>query len=188
MSRREEAWPVIYPLPMVKRIKKRWITVEKVINKVEIEVLRKYAEEVGHEESDDPYRKSTMAHIGPQQHKWVYQRFANAMVEANNREWRLGVSGFYQPIAVVTYQKGGSIAAHTDYTPDSNTKLGIVVMLSRIGDFKGGELVFEDERQPEPLLPGDGIIFPGYELHRVNEITKGTRVVAAGWLQGPEWS
>jgi hypothetical protein len=183
----KETWELVYGLNITKRVRERWMIVRNTLTTQQVAELRDIASEVEHEKSTDKYRTCTMGPLYPATHEWLYRKYSKVMQSVNDKQWRMGVTGFYQPIAICTYGKGGFIAPHTDYTPDSNTKLGMVVMLSGKNEYGGGRLVFEDERMPPMLNPGDAIVFPGYELHRVNAVTRGKRVILAGWMQGPEW-
>ena len=52
-------------------------------------------------------------------------------------------------------------------------------------DYEGGELVIEgvQEEQSYKLEAGSAIFYPSTTLHRVNPVTKGTRLVVVGWVQ-----
>ena len=52
-------------------------------------------------------------------------------------------------------------------------------------DYEGGELVIEgvQEEQSYKLEAGSAIFYPSTTLHRVNPVTRGTRLVVVGWIQ-----
>jgi PKHD-type hydroxylase len=65
------------------------------------------------------------------------------------------------------------------------TDLSFTVFLSSPDDYDGGELVISAmgvEIQVKPKA-GDLYVYPSALRHRVNEVTKGCREVAVGWIQ-----
>ena len=63
--------------------------------------------------------------------------------------------------------------------------VSFTLFLSAPTDYAGGELVIEgaDDEKAYKLPAGSAIVYPSSTLHRVNEVTKGTRLVVVGWVQ-----
>ena len=73
-------------------------------------------------------------------------------------------------------------------------KLSISVGLNE--DYEGGEFEIHSIKgtKEEPydirklrLPKGSAIIFPSFQLHKVHEVTKGTRKAIVAWFFGPKW-
>lgn len=65
------------------------------------------------------------------------------------------------------------------------TDLSITVFLSSPEDYDGGELVIEDSygAHEVKLAAGDAILYPSSSLHRVEPVTRGSRVAAFFWVE-----
>jgi len=68
-----------------------------------------------------------------------------------------------------------------NYRADVST----TVFLNDPSEYSGGELVVQTEfgEQTVKLNAGDAVVYPSSSLHRVNEITEGTRLAAVIWTQ-----
>jgi len=65
------------------------------------------------------------------------------------------------------------------------TDLSATLFLSDPADYDGGELVVEDSYGSHALKPaaGDLVLYPARSLHRVEPVTRGTRLAAFFWVQ-----
>ncbi|MDB6060482.1 MAG: oxidoreductase, 2OG-Fe(II) oxygenase family [Verrucomicrobiaceae bacterium] len=91
------------------------------------------------------------------------------------------------------YEGGGHYDNHVDNAiqrdpnrqTDVRTDVSITLFINAPEDYDGGELVVEDMYGThEVKLPaGDAIIYPSTSLHRVEPVTKGTRMAAVTWAQ-----
>ncbi len=65
------------------------------------------------------------------------------------------------------------------------TDVSVTLFLSSPADYDGGELVIEATGGEESykLDAGSAVAYPSTTLHRVNEVTRGTRLVAVTWVQ-----
>jgi PKHD-type hydroxylase len=91
------------------------------------------------------------------------------------------------------YDVGMTFGAHVDNairqvpgTPVSvRTDLSATLFLSHPDDYEGGELVVEDTfgTHAVKLPAGDMILYPATSLHRVNPITRGSRLASFFWIQ-----
>jgi PKHD-type hydroxylase len=91
------------------------------------------------------------------------------------------------------YVVGDAFGAHVDNAirPVKNsperirTDLSCTLFLTEPEDYDGGELVIETQfgGQEIKLAAGDLVLYPASSLHRVTEITRGTRTSSFFWLQ-----
>lgn len=65
------------------------------------------------------------------------------------------------------------------------TDVSVTIFLSAPDEYDGGELVIESPAGEEghKLAAGSALVYPSNTLHRVNEVTRGTRDVAVTWVQ-----
>lgn len=91
------------------------------------------------------------------------------------------------------YENAGHYGNHVDNAiqRDPNrqtavrTDVSVTVFISAPEDYDGGELVVEDAYGThEVKLPaGDAIVYPSTSLHRVEPVTRGSRLAAVTWIQ-----
>jgi PKHD-type hydroxylase len=67
----------------------------------------------------------------------------------------------------------------------SRSDVAFTVFLSNPTEYDGGELVIESPLGPQEvkLAAGEAVIYPASTLHRVADVTRGSRLVAVGWVQ-----
>ncbi|MGC1245436.1 MAG: Fe2+-dependent dioxygenase, partial [Spirulinaceae cyanobacterium] len=63
--------------------------------------------------------------------------------------------------------------------------VSLTLFLNSPSDYVGGELVIEgaDDERKFKLEAGSAVVYPSSTLHRVEEVTKGVRLVTVGWVQ-----
>jgi len=63
--------------------------------------------------------------------------------------------------------------------------LSITIFISQPDEYDGGELTIQTSfgDQSVKLAAGDAVMYPSSSTHRVNEVSKGERLVAVTWLQ-----
>ena len=89
------------------------------------------------------------------------------------------------------YDQGMAYDTHVDNAlMNSNTgwrrsDVSFTLFLNAPQDYEGGELTVEgvQSEQHYKLPAGSAIVYPSTTLHRVNPVTKGTRLVVVGWVQ-----
>lgn len=88
------------------------------------------------------------------------------------------------------YQVGMSYDRHVDNAFMGSSTIyrsdvSFTLFLQSPSTYRGGELVIEgaDDEKAYRLEAGTAIVYPSTTLHRVEEVTKGTRLVAVGWVQ-----
>ena len=88
-------------------------------------------------------------------------------------------------------QAGGGYGLHVDNalmgsgSERLRTDLSFTLFLSPPDGYDGGELTIEAAGQQHRLKPdaGDLILYPSTSLHRVEEVTRGERLVCVGWVE-----
>jgi len=90
-------------------------------------------------------------------------------------------------VSINRYQQGDYYGTHMDDSlmNGARTDISFTLGLSSLSDFEGGELVIEDASGERSwrLGQGDILMYPSHYLHRVNPITKGSRLAMIGWVQ-----
>ena len=129
-----------------------------------------------------PHVKSTV---------WLYRKLMEAAVEANERYWNFDITGFFQPLQLVSYEGDTQqhYAWHLDIGPGADTgrKISISVQLSDAGDYQGGELEINSGKIiTTPREAGAIVLFPSFVMHRVAPVTAGLRWALVGWVQGQQ--
>jgi PKHD-type hydroxylase len=91
------------------------------------------------------------------------------------------------------YDVGMKFGAHVDnairFIPGPNlrvrTDLSATLFLTEPADYDGGELVIEDTygTQSVKFAAGDMVLYPASSLHRVEQITRGSRWASFFWVQ-----
>ena len=92
-----------------------------------------------------------------------------------------------------SYSGGGNFGVHVDNairdvrgTPHRvRTDISATLFLSDPDTYDGGELVVEDTygMQSIKFPAGSMVLYPGTSLHRVNPVTRGTRLASFFWIQ-----
>jgi PKHD-type hydroxylase len=155
---------------------------------LQYEVSRIYGDKI-----DASVRSSEVAPIAlGDDTTWVFERIRAAAVAVNSRWWNFDLTGIYPYLQLVRYQKTQHQSWHRDGIDGafSHRKLTVSVQLTDQRAFKGGSLQFLDELEPtipppEHLAQGNIVFFPGYQLHQVTPVTKGTRHALLTFIEGP---
>ena len=156
-------------------------------------------------EEDLDYRNTTLF-IPPGPDEWLFGRVLGTIKAFNERKDGYGfhIVGLAEPPNMMRYQapdldkygKPGKYDWHVDVGPGavpSMRKLSYSILLNP-GEYEGGEFVSKIGRKnvafegtgnsPSEDLTGTMILFPSYVLHRISEVTKGTRYSLVGWAHG----
>lgn len=93
---------------------------------------------------------------------------------------------FIEYYEIKAYQVGDSFGEHIDTHGAPNMaeerKLNLTIQLSDSDSYEGGDLYIRKHRATRNI--GSGIFFPPYVLHKVTEITSGTRYCLIGHAWG----
>ena len=91
---------------------------------------------------------------------------------------------------VSRYTQGMRYGDHSDNAMLSSgggmrSDMSMTIFLKNPDEYEGGELTLNTDLRPEryKLPAGHCVIYPTYFLHRVEEVTRGERLVAVGWIQ-----
>jgi PKHD-type hydroxylase len=95
------------------------------------------------------------------------------------------------PLKFCRYDTGMGYGDHLDLplmgtaTGGIRTDISVTVFLSDSADYDGGDLVFESEYGTQRVRgnAGEAVLYPASTLHRVEPVTRGTRLVAITWIQ-----
>jgi len=147
--------------------------------------------EGGEDLIDESLRKSSVMSIVPGgSGNWIFERLTKTIYDANSF-YNFDLNGFFEPLQLAEYQAGDFFDWHLDFGagPSSTRKLSLSIQLSDSDDYEGGDLEFRIDNRiiKAPRTPGTAIIFPSFVMHRVSEITKGTRRSLVGWVSGPSF-
>jgi PKHD-type hydroxylase len=94
-----------------------------------------------------------------------------------------------RPVTVSRYEVGMAYGTHIDnavmHNPLMRSDVSMTLFLSEPETYEGGELVIESTQGEEgfKLAAGAAIVYPSSTLHRVAEVTHGTRLAAVTWVQ-----
>ena len=90
-------------------------------------------------------------------------------------------------LIVSRYNIGQTYGLHVDNAlmQGLRTDLSFTLFLSDPATYDGGALVIEDhfEARAIKLSAGEMILYPSTTLHRVDPVTRGTRLAVVGWVQ-----
>jgi PKHD-type hydroxylase len=135
-------------------------------------------------------RKSEIKWVPQNVHyKWIYERLAKLIIEANEALWQFDLTGILDSIQFTVYHEGGGhYNWHLDIGPRelSWRKISLTIQMSEDEDYEGGELEFMKGPNAIKAPRGKGVvvIFPSYLLHRVSPVSKGTRKSMVLWVGG----
>lgn len=127
-----------------------------------------------------------------QKYQWLYQRFWEAAQELNRLYFCVDISHIEGNIQLARYDSSdqGFYNWHTDFSDLAPLrKISISVQLSRPEDYEGGDLqlFFRDPPYTMERTRGAFIAFPGFAVHRVTPVTRGTRWSLVAWVSGSRW-
>jgi PKHD-type hydroxylase len=126
--------------------------------------------------------------VPDKQNAWLYERCTSLMLAAN-KTYGYHCTGFVEALRVKRYAEGETIPWHQDYgfgPVADQSKLSLVIQLSRTSTYTGGRFEFLTYRAPK-LQQGQAIVFPSLLPHRVCEVTKGERFSLVCWWNGPHY-
>ena len=123
---------------------------------------------------------------------WLYKRLWTMIEEANRNVWNLNLSHGRDAIQHTIYTEGGG---HYDWHMDAGhgmqrlRKVSLRGQLTDPDELEGGELQLWRGQNSlnAPRGKGTVVLFPSYMMHRVTEVTKGTRESLVLWVGGDHY-
>lgn len=148
---------------------------------------------VGNDIVQPEIRKSKVRWVHSlEQNKWIYEKLNYALHYINTNFFRFDLDRI-ETLQLTEYDQnyGGFYSKHVDIGYDKNTtrKLSFVMFLTDPTEYEGGELLLYNSSEAIKPDCGKGkiVFFPGYVLHEVTPVTKGTRCTLVGWVHGPRF-
>ncbi|MEL6362103.1 MAG: Fe2+-dependent dioxygenase [Pseudomonadota bacterium] len=93
----------------------------------------------------------------------------------------------YSRVMISRYDKGMSYGDHVDaaFIDGIRTDLSFTLFLNEPEHYVGGELIVEEGSQEDTIkLPaGACVVYPSTSIHRVSEVTCGSRYAVVGWVK-----
>lgn len=93
------------------------------------------------------------------------------------------------PLIVNLHKQGMAYGNHTDSALNGNfrTDISFTIFLEKPENYAGGALVIERPDLPFPIVKkaklGSIFLYSTGPIHRVNDVTKGSRLACVGWLE-----
>lgn len=124
---------------------------------------------------------------------WVESIIQSALQSVNQTTWQARLTSS-EPVQFGVYGQGEFYGEHKDIDLSTpiNRKLSITVQLTDPNYYKGGDFVLwgltgKELRNDEWRNKGSILVFPSFLKHKVEKVTKGTRMSLVQWYAGPEW-
>lgn len=179
-----------------------WYWFEHGFSKEELEKIYKDVGEIAFRDADiiggsapTSIRSSRIKWI-PQtpQWKWLYDKLMDYAAQANNDLWHFDLISAPEQIQYTEYyaSENGHYDWHMDVGPGiaSGRKVSLTVQLSDFDEYEGGDLELwlgADAIHKAPRGAGNVVIFPSYMMHRVKQVTSGTRRSFVLWVGGTHY-
>jgi PKHD-type hydroxylase len=144
------------------------------------------------EKYDQSLRKSQVMGLpDTPSNMWIYNRLLDIAKAYNQNCFGFDITGFGEALQIARYTEGDFFGWHLDFGAGeiSHRKISLTVQLSDPDNYEGGDLQFMENNKivSAPRSLGTIVIFPSFMLHRVTEITSGTRESIVGWVAGPPY-
>ncbi|WP_375744943.1 2OG-Fe(II) oxygenase [Corallococcus interemptor] len=126
-----------------------------------------------------------------EQTQWVFDRMDKVFFKTAEY-WGLDVRETTEDLKYLIYREGSHFTKwHADIGEDYSNlrKISMSVELCDSSEYDGAHLqIFPSETGhvagPERTA-GTAVVFPSHRLHRVTEVTRGTRHALVNWISGP---
>ena len=131
-------------------------------------------------------KNNLQARLGDPAAKGVCETIAAAIL-ANDMVRAAALPASIVRLMLNRYDEGMEYGAHVDapYIDGVRTDLSFTLFLSEPDEYGGGALVIDSAgAEDEIRLPaGSLILYPSSFLHRVERVTRGSRLAAVGWIK-----
>ena len=116
----------------------------------------------------------------------IYDTISSAVSGDHTFSSLLSVKKITPPM-IVKYNQGGFYDWHVDELQicDTITHYSMSVFLNNPDEYDGGELVLvrDGKKESYKLSAGKALVYSTGMLHKVNEVTRGNRIVAISWIE-----
>jgi PKHD-type hydroxylase len=117
--------------------------------------------------------------------EWIFKKLNDYVFDANSL-YKFDISCYAEGLQLSQYNEGDFYGWHKDFNGGdlSNRKISTSLILN--DNFNGGELCFFGPNGELPLKVNKGslVVFPSFELHKVNVVKEGTRFSLVSWVHG----
>ena len=122
---------------------------------------------------------------------WIFEKLEDAVNKCNKLFYKFKLIGFIEELQFIRYTPGGHYVWHKDFGggPLSRRKLSVTLQLTDSSEYEGGEIEFNYGKPwVAPNDRGRLVVFPSFQLHKVNAVKSGMRYVLVGWVNGPPFT
>jgi len=126
---------------------------------------------------------------------FIYEKLIDLLKIANKSMWNFNITDVLDSLQLAEYTDSSENGKNDFYdwhvdigqNATSTRKISVSVQLTDPSEYQGGDLEFMMGRSiiKAPREKGTVIFFPSYILHKVNEVTHGTRKSLVLWFHGP---
>ena len=132
------------------------------------------------------YQKHNLQAVGPLEHVQQGQKLVQAALDRHPKFRVLAMPRRVRPVTFNRYDEGMYYRDHTDHallpaTPVVRGDLSMTLFLSDPESYEGGELVMNsdgDDQLKVKLPAGHAVVYSAATMHRVNTVTRGSRLGA----------
>ncbi len=171
------------------------IQIPAILNAAELDTLRKELKEADYQDgaaTAGKVAREVKRNLQLPQSSDASKRCAKVVVEALGRNAAFFSAALphriHGPI-FNRYDGGMTYGEHVDNavmgTPSTRTDIAATLFITAPEDYDGGELIVHDNYGAHriKLAAGNIIVYPASSLHRVQPVTRGSRVAAILWIQ-----
>lgn len=149
-------------------------------------------------DTDSDYRRSKVTWLANDDIPWLYEKLEHIAQQLNGQFYQFDLWGFDEDIQFTKYEADneGFYDWHQDHFTSIESgvdlrrprKLSMTIQLDAPQDYEGGELLINNGRINEtPKGQGTAVVFPSWQVHKVNPVTKGIRRSLVVWITGPHF-
>ena len=140
---------------------------------------------------DKPRRCLTASIPCNDQTIWLYDIIADCVKKINSEHFRFDIDRIDEKIQYLKYESSNhKYDWHVDrWNGGHSRKFSVIIQLSNEEEYSGGDIELMFSRNPIKMSKkmGSLIIFPSYVLHRITEVTHGTRRSLLCLIGGPQF-
>jgi PKHD-type hydroxylase len=133
-----------------------------------------------------PAKRNLQIDLGDARYRAIHHRLAETMFH-HPRFARAVRPRRFAAMRIARYDEGMEYGTHFDdpVIGAVRTDISFTIFLTDPASYEGGELVIETGlgEHAFKLPAGAAVVYPAGALHRVAPVTRGSRLVAAGWVQ-----